>query len=348
MHHPPNKAISPLPDTDTDNIAQPHDNFFKLLVSHPARAGALLWEHLPEEVTRSLSGKLPRLADASFVDRQLRDHLSDRLFEVETIDRQTAFLYILIEHKSTPDRKVAWQLLKYMVEILKQWERNNPKWKRLPAIVPFVFYHGFSKWRIPREFLSLVNTQEAWKPYLLNFRFPLVDLGKIPDPELSRDRRLYPWLVAMKYAPRKDQQMAIIEQLIAALKDAPEDLYSIAFYLVRVYGYDKKTLQHILRAVQPEEEEKMMSQFAQDIERTVRQKALTEGIQQGRQEGRQEGLMEGEARGEAKLLLNLLSRRFQPLPDGVSERIHGANPNTIEIWADRVLDAKSLGEVFRD
>nr|VFJ68921.1 MAG: protein of unknown function (DUF4351) [Candidatus Kentron sp. FM]VFJ69544.1 MAG: protein of unknown function (DUF4351) [Candidatus Kentron sp. FM]VFK19506.1 MAG: protein of unknown function (DUF4351) [Candidatus Kentron sp. FM] len=137
-------------------------------------------------------------------------------------------------------------------------------------------------------------------------------------------------------------------RLEALVQDAPEDLYSIAFYLVRVYGYDKKTLQHILRAVQPEEEEKMMSQFAQDIERTVRQKALTEGIQQGRQEGRQEGLMEGEARGEAKLLLNLLSRRFQPLPDGVSERIHGANPNTIEIWADRVLDAKSLGEVFRD
>ena len=84
----------------------------------------------------------------------------------------------------------------------------------------------------------------------------------------------------------------------------------------------------------------MMSQFAQDIERTVRQKALTEGIQQGRQEGRQEG--------KANLLFRQLSRRFQPLPDGVSERIHGADPNTIEIWADRVLDAKSLGEVFRD
>ena len=91
MHHPSNRAISPLPDTD--NIAQSHDSFFKLLVSHPERAGAFLWKHLPKEVTRSLSGKLPRLVDASFVDRQLRDHLSDRLFEVETTDRQTAFLY---------------------------------------------------------------------------------------------------------------------------------------------------------------------------------------------------------------------------------------------------------------
>nr|VFK03141.1 MAG: protein of unknown function (DUF4351) [Candidatus Kentron sp. LFY] len=84
----------------------------------------------------------------------------------------------------------------------------------------------------------------------------------------------------------------------------------------------------------------MMSQFAQDI----RQRALQEGVQQGMQQGRQEGLLEG----EAKLLLRQLSHRFQPLPDEITERIHGANPNAIETWAKRVLDAKSLDEVFSE
>nr|VFJ63778.1 MAG: hypothetical protein BECKFM1743A_GA0114220_103407 [Candidatus Kentron sp. FM]VFJ65915.1 MAG: hypothetical protein BECKFM1743C_GA0114222_104065 [Candidatus Kentron sp. FM]VFK14894.1 MAG: hypothetical protein BECKFM1743B_GA0114221_103447 [Candidatus Kentron sp. FM] len=131
--------------------------------------------------------------------------------------------------------------------------------------------------------------------------------------------------------------MAIIERLIAALLEgAPEDLYPIAFYLVRAYGYDKETLQRILRAVRPEEIDTTMSQFAQDIERTVRQKALRKGETRG------------EARGEAKLLFRQISRRFQPLPDGTIEWIYAADPNTIEIWADRVLDAKSLEEVFRD
>ena len=37
---------------------------------------------------------------------------------------------------------------------------------------------------------------------------------------------------------------------------------------------------------------------------------------------------------------------FGPLPDEISERVHKADPNTIGMWADRVLDAKSLEEVF--
>nr|VFK56873.1 MAG: protein of unknown function (DUF4351) [Candidatus Kentron sp. TUN]VFK64067.1 MAG: protein of unknown function (DUF4351) [Candidatus Kentron sp. TUN] len=48
------------------------------------------------------------------------------------------------------------------------------------------------------------------------------------------------------------------------------------------------------------------------------------------------------------LLLRMLSRRFRTLPEGTSERIYKADPTTIEIWADRVLDAKSLDEVFRE
>ena len=89
----------------------------------------------------------------------------------------------------------------------------------------------------------------------------------------------------MKYATRKDQQAAVVELLIALLKDAPEDIEPIAYYLVRVYGYDEQTLRKIIREVRPREEEKMMSQFAREIQ----SKALQEGIQQGMQQGIQQG-----------------------------------------------------------
>jgi len=59
---------------------------------------------------------------------------------------------VLIEHKSTPDHKVGWQLLRCLVEILKQWERSHPNWNQLPAIVPFVFYHGLDECQIPGNY----------------------------------------------------------------------------------------------------------------------------------------------------------------------------------------------------
>nr|VFK19203.1 MAG: conserved hypothetical protein (putative transposase or invertase) [Candidatus Kentron sp. LPFa] len=333
-----------ITDIAMDNIPQAHDRFLKELLSHPERAGALLRERLPDEIARFLSSEPPELVDASFVDERLHGHLSDRLFKVETINRQTAFVYVLIEHKSTPDDKVGWQLLRYMVEILKQWEQQQSDWDRLPAVIPLVFYHGAREWKIPNEFLHLVNAEEAWKPYLPNFRFPVLDLGKIPDKQLSGNRRLNAWLLVMKYATRKKQQMAIRDLLIETIKSVPEDLRPIVYYFVQTYRYDEQTLREIIRKIRPEEENKMMSQFAQDIEKRVRQESIQEGMRQGRLEG----LLEGEARGEAKLLIRQLSRRFQPLPDQISDRVYAAGPGTIEIWADRVLEAKSLDDIFTE
>ena len=74
----------------------------------------------------------------------------------------------------------------------------------------------------------------------------------------------------------------------------------------------------------------MMSQFARDITKTARQEAFQKGMQEG----------------EATLLVRQLSRRFHPLPNEITERIYAADPNAIGMWADRILDARSLDEVF--
>ena len=65
--------------------------------------------------------------------------------------------------------------------------------------------------------------------------------------------------------------MAIEHLLIGALRDAPEDLHLVVYYLVQTYThYRKKTIREIIQEVQPEEIDTMMSQFAQDINRVAR------------------------------------------------------------------------------
>lgn len=172
------------------DIAQPHDRFLKMLLLNPHQAGTLLRERLPKEIAECLSEDPPELVDGTFVDEELRSHLTDRLYEVRTVRGRKAFLYVLIEHKSQPEKRIGWQLAKYQIEALKQWERENPDWDLLPAVVPFIFYHGAVQWRVPDEFLALVDAEEGWRPYLLNFRFPVFDLGQVD--ELSRVIRSLP------------------------------------------------------------------------------------------------------------------------------------------------------------
>ena len=45
-------------------------------------------------------------------------------------------------------------------------------------------------------------------------------------------------------------------------------------------------------------------------------------------------------------LLRLLERKFHSLPESARQRIAAADAETLLVWGERVLDAKSLDEVW--
>jgi flagellar biosynthesis/type III secretory pathway protein FliH len=88
-----------------------------------------------------------------------------------------------------------------------------------------------------------------------------------------------------------------------------------------------------------EELTKGMDMLETNIDRWEAQ-AIAKGMQQGMQQGIQQG--------EALLLQRQLTRRFGVLPAARLASIAAATPAQLETWGDRVLDAKSLDEVFGD
>jgi hypothetical protein len=58
------------------------------------------------------------------------------------------------------------------------------------------------------------------------------------------------------------------------------------------------------------------------------------------------GIEKGIQQGEALMLRRLLTRRFGPLPVWVEQRLEEASSAQLEAWAERVLDAARLEEVF--
>ena len=82
----------------------------------------------------------------------------------------------------------------------------------------------------------------------------------------------------------------------------------------------------------------------------VIQRARDEGLRQGRDEGmragRDEGLRQGRVAGGRTLLERQLRRRFGPLSAAVSDRLHGASATDLEAWAENLLEARTLDDVF--
>lgn len=101
-------------------ITHPHDGFFKALTDDRRAAAALLRERLPRTLVTQLADEAPVLVDGSFVDDSLQATRSDRLFRLKLKGKRELFVYCLTEHKSSPEARVALQVLGYMV---REWER---------------------------------------------------------------------------------------------------------------------------------------------------------------------------------------------------------------------------------
>lgn len=61
---------------------------------------------------------------------------------------------------------------------------------------------------------------------------------------------------------------------------------------------------------------------------------------------REESLKEGRKEGQAELLLRQLSLRFGMLPGSVTQQVQAASDSDLARWAERVITAASLDEVF--
>lgn len=63
-------------------------------------------------------------------------------------------------------------------------------------------------------------------------------------------------------------------------------------------------------------------------------------------QGRAEGRVEGRTEGQTNSLLRQLETRFGALPENVRGRVRSATTDDLDRWTVRVLDAKSLADVF--
>jgi predicted transposase/invertase (TIGR01784 family) len=200
-------------------IPNPHDAFFRRIFGRPEVAAEFFRLYLPPEVAERLDLSWVKLEDASFVDEKLREHFSDLLFRVGLKDGGEAFIYILLEHKSAPDERVALQLLRYVAQA---WDRLPAP---LPLIVPVVVYHGAKPWRVEKSLSGLFDPMakdRVWRRYLPDFEYYLCDLSRYSDEELKGAEGLSAALKLLKHIFRRDLSAKLPDVFIETVRDLPE------------------------------------------------------------------------------------------------------------------------------
>jgi predicted transposase YdaD len=341
---------------------RPHDELFKKTFGEIRHARALLQRILPAAIVPLFDWGTLAEADSSFITRELRKRQSDLLFTVR-LRESGAVVFILLEHQSGVDFGMPLRMARYMVQIWERRRRKHPNARRLPPIVPVVVHNGRWGWRSSPGFRALYDLPpselDALLPHLADFAFVLSDLRQMTDDELLAKATPVEGLTLHCLAHHNDPERLLaglptwirVVRCVETEEDADAALCAATEYICRVpSGRNKELASKFSSLMAAEGEENIVGTIAQLWEDQGRAKGLTEGRAKGLTEGRAKGLTEGRAEERAKtrsLLLRQLTIRFGPVGEGVKARIDSAHDATITRWAEQLMTAGKLADVFR-
>jgi predicted transposase/invertase (TIGR01784 family) len=328
-------------------MAMPHDKLAKAVFSQLEHARAELCSVLPTSIVEKADWSTLVLVSGEFVDPSLAHLHTDLLYTVN-IGSKTACIYVLLEHMSTVERTMPLRLLQYMTKIWSRFERDNPG-KPLPLIIPVVLHHSSTGWTAPTQFGDLFDVGElrsVASQFVPDFSFVLDDLTMVDD-EALRARAVTELvrltLLVLQRCRDSEDPVTILRpwmSTMVAVLTAPkgvEALSAVVGYIMEASEGRPEELGAFFRELGPKAEEAYVT-AAEKLTAQARAKAL--------EQGRAEGEAKGRTEGQAAVLLKQLGLRFGPLSEQVRARVQSAGPDELDCWAEKVLSASTLEDLF--
>lgn len=320
-------------------IHQPNDKLLKATFSVPENARAFFANHLPPNLAPAIDWNSLTLEPCTFIDPQFASFESDLLFRLK-LRQSDAFLYLLFEHQSTEDSRMALRLLSYILRIWERFAKDKPPPTKLPAVLPVVLAQGRRPWKtapcledlidVPAEFAEVLR---PWQPALA---YHLLELVRIPYAELAGTPEGILTLRALKAEP-------VNELLDDALWDESL-LFSISEgALERLLRYILNTEQQIPKL--RERIRKIRTQPLKTKAMTLADQLREEGKLEGKMEGKREGITEGQLRAFRTSVLRALEIRHGWVPEGIREEIERMNdPSRLERLLESAFLSNSVEE----
>src|SRR6056297_448776 len=306
----------------------PYDTFFHQAFGQPEPARELAINLVPSEYVGRLSSGQISVEPNRLVDESIGNHYADLLIRVEREsdrnDPEDLLVCVLVEHKSSPARWVAMQMLNYMVLVWDDERKKHGESKPLPRIVPVVIYHGTRGWNEPTEFAHLVEGAEPGDRHVPHFRPFFVNLADLPEKQLVGSLRTITALLFLKYVKHSLYQVG--RQMLEVLQRGHEDpaAREISALGMRVLATvkDREEMEHL-----------------QTIARKGRYDRVQEDEMTYAEELLQEGLEKGVLTDKRAVLIRLLSRRFS-LSETERQRIESCDDrDSLDAAIDEVVVA---------
>lgn len=226
---------------------------------------------------------------------------ADTVKRIRISEKDTLYFISLIEHKTQVDYNVSMQLLRYMVYIWEDYEKemerlhkgiSRTKDFKYPPILPIVYYEGAGKWTAACNLKDRILFEKAFEPFTPCFFYKLIQLNDYSVEELlgKEDELSLVMLINRLQSAEEFQALKLPEKYLQNLSEhSTEELLDIIEKVIRAVLAHLNVPEEEAAAFTGQVKERKMGELFEHFKGYDIQATRREARAQGREEGREEG-----------------------------------------------------------
>ncbi|MBV6322933.1 Rpn family recombination-promoting nuclease/putative transposase [Duganella violaceipulchra] len=310
-------------------MASEDDTAYKQLFAHPEMVRDLLLGFVSGEWVRQLDLTSFERVNGSYVsDGGVQRH-SDMVWRAR-LAGEWIYIYLLLEFQSRSDHWMALRMQVYIgllyQDLIKRHELPRPG--RLPPVFPVVLYNGDKPWTASRTLIDLVvSVPDDLLLLQASQRYLLIDQTRL---ELSAIASINNFAAAAFRVVRLETETEIVDESTAWCQ-LPEFAVSTPVWS-GLSRWSARRLQRLTR------ERKIKIANVAEEGHAMSVPVIKNFADAWRYEA---ALYEHRER-----LRKLLAKRFGKIPARLNGRIEYAEMDDLDLWFDRIFDAKNIKEIF--
>ncbi len=315
-----------------------HDAGNRSLFSDKRFVADLIRGFVDEPWTEQLDLETLERVSGSFVSLQFKRRENDVVWRVR-FRGDWLYVYLLIEFQSTVDRFMALRLMVYVGLLYQRLidEDQVGRKKLLPPVLPIVLYNGRKPWWAPRDVAELMaNCPEQLARYRPRMRYFLLDEHMQEDAKLAEMENLVALVFRFEQCRSREDFERVIDAMVAwaGAGEHRESVKRLARWVESIVWPGRLPDQSVVDLDDIQECGAMLKEQVKEWEKALIEKGIEQGVEQGIE------------KGKADFLSSLIQRKFGIVPAPLRRRIDAANSEQLLAWAERVLSAERIDDVF--
>lgn len=177
------------------NVRNEKDQGAKIIFRDAAMCAQFLDGYVPIPCLKGLKAEQIEDMSERFVTMWDNERDSDVVKKIHLDSDLAMYLITIIEHQSKVDYTMVMKLLRYMVMIWTDYEKEMEKMRtgitrtkdfKYPAILPIVYFEGTDNWTAATQFVDRIALNDIFADYIPNFKYEVVRVHDYSDDEIIR------------------------------------------------------------------------------------------------------------------------------------------------------------------